>query len=105
MKALFSALAEEWNRLAEGHGIRLVVGLAAYKIGRQDAYAGEGQSEWMEDPELLAKEIRASRELSAYGGVMLFRYGSVFQPDPAYASAVEEARETFLPALSEEILP
>ena len=103
--APFSALAEEWNRLAEGHGIRLVVGLAAYKIGRQDAYAEEGQSEWLEDPELLAKEIRASRELSAYGGVMLFRYGSVFQPDPAYASAVEEARETFLPALSEEILP
>lgn len=100
--APFSELAKEWSRLAEANGVDLIVGLAAYKIGRQDAYAGEGESEWVKDPEVLAKEIRESRELPAYGGVMLFRYGSVFQPDPAYASAVEEAAKTFLPALFEE---
>lgn len=103
--APFADTAEEWNRLAEDSGVRLIIGLAAYKIGSLDSYAGEGASEWMEDPDLLANQIAESRKLSAYGGVMLFRYGSIFQPDAEHQSSMEKALESFLPLLSEKADP
>ena len=62
-------------------------------------------SEWMEDPDLLANQIAESRKLSAYGGVMLFRYGSIFQPDAEHQPAMEKALESFLPLLSEKAQP
>ena len=80
----------------------LIPGLAAYKVGREDLYAGSGSGEGLEEPDLLAREIRAVRELSTCGGVMLFRYGSIFEPEAANAPAMEEAQKTFFPALAGE---
>ena len=100
--APFEAAAEEWDRLAAGSGVLLIPGLAAYKVGREDLYAGSGSGEWLEEPDLLAREIRAVRELSTCGGVMLFRYGSIFEPEAANAPAMEEAQKTFFPALAGE---
>ena len=79
----------------------MIAGLAAYKVGGEDLYAGTGKTEWQEDLNLLAAQITEARSLSAYGGVMLFRYGSIFQPEEERQAAMKEAMETFLPLLQE----
>ena len=58
----------------------LIAGLAAYKVGKTDAYAGGGASEWIESEDLLARQILFARDLPSYGGLILFRYGSLFDP-------------------------
>ncbi len=103
--APFSETALVWNQLAEENNIALIPGLAAYKIGGEDPYAGTGKNEWAEDPPLLAAQIQEARTLSAYGGIMLFRYGSIFQPAEERQAAMKEAMETFVPVLQEEANP
>lgn len=97
--APFEETALQWDSLAEAGGIPLIVGLAAYKIGKPDQYAGSGASEWIDSPDLLARQIEFSRELASYGGVMLFRYDSIVSPEAETAEAVSEARSYWEPLL------
>lgn len=97
--APFDRAAEEWNALAEQYGVPLLIGLAAYKAGTEDPYAGSGAGEWLENPGLLAEQILFARELPAYDGVILFRYGSLF--DGGIPAAAEEAKEALAPLWAE----
>ena len=94
--------AEAWSRLAEGAGVPLVAGLAAYKVGAADEYAGDGELEWQESNDILARQVEEARALPGYGGVMFFRYGSIFSPPEETAEAMAQALEILGPALKKE---
>ena len=51
----FTATLHWWEAAASGS--RLVIGLAAYKCGKEDVWAGSGAGEWQEDPAVLSKEL------------------------------------------------
>ena len=64
----FIQTLNEWEELVGDSGVSLIVGLAAYKLGREDKWAGEaGELEWINDPDIIKKQIKAVSESGADG--------------------------------------
>lgn len=79
----------EWSSMTSSGKVRLVIGLAGYKIGQSDNYAGKnGKNEWINNSDMLARQISAAEKLANYGGTAIFRYGSLFEPDKSAAKQV-----------------
>ena len=85
----FAKTLDEWNAMAEKSTVELYVGLAAYKVGLADSWAGNGSAEWKERSDMLAAMVKYARGDSSVRGFILYRYDSIFQPATAVASAVE----------------
>ena len=80
---------KEWMAMTEGTETELYTGLAAYKIGLEDGYAGDGAQEWVENTDMLARQIRYALENNCSGAVC-FRYASLFKPDKSVLGNVEK---------------
>ena len=78
----------KWNRLVTNKAIRLYIGLAPYKIGVKDGYAGTGKNEWINNSDIISRQVSAARGYAQYGGFALFRYDSMFSPVQAVAKQV-----------------
>ena len=79
------------------NGIEMIIGLAAYKAGAEDTYAGEnGKREWIENNDILARQITAARNQSRYSGFALYRYDSVYNPASAVKKAVSAEKQNLL---------
>lgn len=74
--------------------VKLVAGLAAYKAGTEDNWAGNGKNEWINSSDIIAKQIRFSEELGC--GTALFRYGSLFMPESNASEAVNKEMENII---------
>lgn len=70
--------------------VKLYVGLAPYKIGLEDTYAGNGKWEWANNDDLLARMVETARESENYQGFSLFRYDSVFCPQSDVKNDVKQ---------------
>ncbi len=78
----------EFNDMITRSEIELIIGLAAYKAGAEDTYAGEnGKKEWINNNDILARQIIAARNESRYSGFAMYRYDSLYNP----ASGVKKA--------------
>ena len=84
----FQRSLNDWAEIVNPDYVRLYIGLAAYKSGLDDAWAGAGRSEWINNTNILARQVEASRRTPGYAGFVLFRYDSLFAPAPAVASHV-----------------
>ena len=94
-KLPFDETAKAWNDLVTSPSVDLYIGLAAYKAGLEDAYAGdEGKSEWQENDDMLVRQIKYARNLRRCRGFALYRYESIFAPSKEAAKVVlkEKAR-------------
>lgn len=63
-----------------GNKVKLVYGLAAYKVGEEDAYAQSGKYEWQENVDILSRQVEYVMEQEHYSGVAFYRYYSMFYP-------------------------
>ena len=63
----FEAAAREWARLTYHPGCKLIFGLAAYKTGQEDEFAGSGRLEWTRQSDILARQTRLGRSLDTDG--------------------------------------
>ena len=52
----------------------LVFGLAMYKVGVQDAFAGAGREEWIIHDDIIARQIEVAKAQPNYGGVVYYSY-------------------------------
>lgn len=68
----------DWSNLVRNNSVKLYVGLAAYKLGREDRWAGEGKMEWIESSNILINMINDARSKNNYGGFILFRYDYIY---------------------------
>ena len=73
----FSNTIKEWEGLLKNKNIDLYIALALYKVGEKDLYAKEGEDEWINNNDILMREIIMSRNLNNYKGFSLFRYGNL----------------------------
>lgn len=89
----FLQTLEAWNRMIGVSPVRLHVGLAAYKIGAQDSWAGAGSLEWTQNTDLLKKMVEAARAQSCYGGFAIYRYESLFSPADGVSASVRREAE------------
>lgn len=78
-----------WSSMTSSGNVKLVIGLAGYKIGAADAYAGaNGKNEWINNSDMISRQMKAAKKLGNYGGVAIFRYGSIFEPESSVAKQV-----------------
>ena len=62
----------QWEELVDSD-VSLVVGLAPYKIGREDKWAGAaGELEWINDPDIIEKQIAAVKNSAADGYALYY---------------------------------
>ena len=78
----------QWNDLIRNSSVELLIGLAPYKIGVEDTWAGDGKNEWKNNSDLLSRMVSSAREEKQYNGFVLFRYDSVFNPSAAVKNQV-----------------
>ncbi|NLM12510.1 MAG: family 10 glycosylhydrolase [Epulopiscium sp.] len=76
----YDKLLKQWGALIKNEEIDLYIGLAAYKLGNEDTWAGNGKSEWIGTTNMLQRMITDGRNQSHYGGFVLFRYDSLWNP-------------------------
>lgn len=81
----------EFSSMITNKNVELIVGLAAYKSGAADAYAGaDGKNEWIENHDILARQITAARNEKRYSGFALYRYDSLYNPAADVKKAIRE---------------
>lgn len=96
----FEECVNTWNNLAYSGGIPLIVGITSAKFGLEDKWAGEGRDEWITDEFILERQFLASRELSSYGGIGIYSYGSVFNADYSVREQVEKEIDALKSAMN-----
>ena len=68
---------ESWAEL-NTLGKDFYVALSLYKSGKVDQYAGKGENEWLEETNIIKKQILISRNINNYKGFYIFRYEYLF---------------------------
>ena len=68
----FEETANDWASLVYHEKCKLIFGLAAYKTGQEDEFAGSGKQEWTQHNDILARQIKAARRLSRCSGFALY---------------------------------
>lgn len=86
----FLKTLNDWNDLIKTKNIKLLPALALYKSGQTDEYARGGKNEWINNTDVIKKQILASRNTSKYDGFSLFRYDYLFNPDKFNSNLIEE---------------
>ena len=79
-----------WNNLITVDSIELIPALALYKAGSVDEYAKSGKMEWIEDDDILKKQVVIGRNLTHYKGFAIFRYDYMFNEATQTDDVVKE---------------
>ena len=91
----YAKTLRQWSQMTTADGVSLRIGLAAYKAGNADAYAGSGKTEWQSYTNILARQIDLSRCYDNVEGTILFRYEQIFV-SPNSAMELEKKNFTAL---------
>lgn len=94
----FKQNVDEWLGIVKGTGTKLYPGLALYKIGKEDTWAGTGKTEWQNTTTMIKRQIEYAEE-NGCGGVALYSYNYLFN-DTYRTSAVKAEIENFTPLLT-----
>ncbi|MBQ8922329.1 MAG: family 10 glycosylhydrolase [Oscillospiraceae bacterium] len=73
----FAETAEEWISMPRAEHVGLAVGLAAYKVGAEDPFAGDGQDEWIRYPGILARQAGEMLREPALCGICFYHSDSL----------------------------
>lgn len=87
----YSETVKKWSELVTCPDVDLVIGLAAYKSGTVDNYAGSGSNEWINNTDILVRQRGITDQISA--GYAYFRYDSLFLPAPSVSAYVDAERK------------
>lgn len=77
----FKKVIDEWSSLVLSDEVDLYIALAFYKVGSLDKWARSGSDEWINNDNIIMREIMLSRNLEKYKGFSLFRYDYLFNED------------------------
>lgn len=89
-KRPFADVLKEWDALPVHDEVKLYVGISAYKIGREDANAGNGKNEWIEFSDRMAKMVQAVRNAENFDGFIMYSYRFLFEPEAALIEKVQK---------------
>ena len=83
-------VTKEWENLIENKEIELYIALAFYKVGMEDKYAKSGFNEWIDNDNIIMREILLSRNLKNYKGFSLLRYENIFNEEIYTKTSIKE---------------
>lgn len=69
---------EKWSSLNVNNK-DFYVALALYKPGKVDEFAGKGENEWLEESNIIKKQVLISRNENNYKGFYIYRYEYLFE--------------------------
>ena len=93
----YLTVLDEFDGMITKSGVKLIIGLAAYKAGAEDTYAGStGKLEWTQNSDILSREVTAARRAKNYGGFALYRYDSLYNPAKSVAEIVGKEKRNLL---------
>ncbi len=72
----FETVAYNWLSLKRADDVSIWCGLAAYKNGIVDEYAGDGGQEWINNSDIIERQIKYA-DNSAFSGYVLFSYQNI----------------------------
>lgn len=72
---------KEWDSIIKIDDLKLIIALALYKSGNIDKYAKSGSEEWINNDDIIKREVLLSRNLKHYAGFSIFRYNFMFLED------------------------
>ena len=70
-------VTKEWESI-NTNNIDMYIALAFYKVGIEDKYAKDGRDEWINNNDIIMREVILSRNLKNYKGFALFRYDNLY---------------------------
>ena len=88
--APYQSTLDEWDALAKQGGIPLIAGLSVSKVGCEDTWAGSGKYEWINYSDIISRQAAAAKKCASYGGIALYSYRSVFQPESSVSKQVKK---------------
>lgn len=74
----FCVTADRWESLVTAPTVKFCFGMAFYKCGRPDRYAGSGAGEWTQRGDICGRQLRYMRGKENYSGFAVFSYSSLF---------------------------
>ena len=74
----FEDICLKWLALERNENVSLCIGLAVYKYGKEDRYAGAGISEWQENTDIISRQIEFVGSQNESVGVALYSYSYIF---------------------------
>lgn len=73
----FEKCTDTWLNLVKGTDTKLYIGLAVYKIGKEDTWAGSGKYEWCNTETMLKRQTEYARK-NGCDGIVLYSYNYIF---------------------------
>lgn len=73
----FTRTTEEWSNIVTCDNVNLVIGLGVYKIGQED--------EFLQTTGIIGNQIDISQNIKNCGGIALYNYINLFEPDDKLA--------------------
>lgn len=86
----YITVLNEFSNMIKTSNTTLKVGLSIYKSGNVDTYAKSGKNEWIENNNILMKQIVVSRSINNYEGFVIFRYAYLFNSEIQNKTMKEE---------------
>lgn len=86
--APYNDTLDDWEALAVKGGIKLAVGLSVSKVGVEDTWAGSGKYEWINNSDILSRQLAEAKKCRSYSGFVLYSYRSIFSPESSVSAAV-----------------
>lgn len=87
----FIKSAKRWTSMVTSDKVKLIFGIATYKIGQVDTFAGTGSQEWITDTAIPARQILFSSTFSGVSGVALFSSASTNAVAASERKAIQQA--------------
>lgn len=76
-KCDFNSMLAQWGGLKRHSGMRLLCGIAAYKCGKEDKYAGSGSKEWLESSDIMLRQAQSIAANKNYDGFVVYSYSDL----------------------------
>lgn len=73
----YEKCTDTWAKLVKGTDVKLYIGLAVYKIGKEDTWAGNGKWEWCNTETMLKRQTEYARKAGC-DGIVLYSYNYLF---------------------------
>ena len=86
----FTSVLKEWNEIIKDKRINLYVALALYKSGKLDIYAKKGREEWINNYDIIKRQVLHIRKENKDMGFSIFRYDNLFNTENYTENTVKE---------------
>ena len=89
----YKSTVDNWSAFVKNSPVKIYIGLAAYKVGASDQWAGTGKSEWLQSDDILKRQVQYLRDTGKCDGFMIYSYSSLFAPESSVAAHARKEKD------------